>query len=356
MGGGLGNNPLAFRAALSRILVVLLFLMLLPIAAPAMGKWLWVFGLYLLSAVIWQYLIWRDLGGQLRAIGGGLADITLITFMVQRMGSVSTVLISLYIFLGVVNALVVRRPVAIGLALTGALAYVAVLIAECNGWIPHAPDGDFGTAVQIDGRQAVAAGVIVSALMLGTTLVVSRLVRAHRRRELLLIAANEQLKQLSERDPLTQLYNRRHLLSRIDIELARVERGHPLSLLLVDLDKFKAVNDAHGHLQGDELLRRVAAALEHAIRASDVAGRFGGDEFVIVLPDTEAQQATVVADRLIADVRATAEQTNPRSPVTASVGLALARESDTASDLLRRADEATYQAKADGGNRLATEM
>ena len=353
MGAAPGNRPLAFRAALSRILIALLFLTLQPLITPSMTRWWWVFAIYLVSALIGQYMIWKGVGGQARALGFGLVDIAVISFIVSRLGSLSTVFTSLYIFLGIVNALVVRRWVAMALALLASLAYAAVLAGEWQGWLPHAPDvAIIGTSGEFDGREAIASWVTVSVLLAGTTAVVSRLVIAIRERELQLIRANQQLEELSQRDPLTQLYNRRYLLTRLEVELARVRRGHPLALLLVDLDHFKAVNDTQGHLEGDAVLRRVAAALERATREIDIAGRFGGDEFVVVLPDTDAAQAAIVAERLIAEIRVEGRKTDADAPVTASVGLSTGRPGDNTGDILRRADEAAYRAKADGGNRL----
>jgi diguanylate cyclase (GGDEF)-like protein len=351
----LEKNPLAFWAGLSRVLLGVMFVGLQPLVAPTMGHWWWGFFAYLLIALVGQYMISRDMAGQLRVIGFGLIDIAVITFIVHRMGSVSTTMASLYIFHGVVNALVVKRRAALALALLGSLSYLAILIAEWEGWLAHAPDAISATHGELGGRAAAASALVVAMLTIASTLVVSRLVRSIRRRERQLVRANEMLHNLAERDPLTQLYNRRYLLDRIDYELARVRRGHPLALLLVDLDGFKAVNDVHGHLEGDHVLRRVAAVFKRATRETDVVGRFGGDEFVIVLPDSDPDQARNVADRLVVDVRAECGTPDAKTPITASVGLGVAAAEDSANDLVGRADRAVYLAKAAGGDQIAVE-
>ena len=353
---GLGKNPLAFWAGLSRVLLGVMFVGFQPLVAPTMGQWWWGFVVYLLLALVGQYMISRDLAGQVRVIGFGLVDIAVITFIVHRMGSVSTTLAALYIYHGVVNALVVKRRAALALALVGSLSYLAVLTAEWKGWLPHAPDAISGIHGELSGKAAAASGLVVAMLTIATTIVVSRLVRGIRKRERRLVLANEMLHQLAERDPLTQLYNRRYLLDRIDYELARVRRGHPLALLLVDLDHFKAVNDVQGHLEGDRMLRHVAAVFERVTRETDAVGRFGGDEFIVVLPDTEPAQAINVAERLVVDVRAECGAPTAKTPITASVGLGIAATDDSASDLVGRADRAAYRAKDAGGDRIAVEQ
>src|SRR5690606_35897552 len=99
--------------------------------------------------------------------------------------------------------------------------------------------------------------------------------------------------------PLTQLYNRRHLMERLESELARVRRGKPLAVVMVDLDRFKRVNDDTGHQRGDSLLQDLARGLARAVREADVVGRYGGDEFVVILPDTSPADAEIAAARVV---------------------------------------------------------
>jgi diguanylate cyclase (GGDEF)-like protein len=139
----------------------------------------------------------------------------------------------------------------------------------------------------------------------------------------------------------------------LERELARSRRGHPLALLMIDLDNFKLVNDEHGHLRGDEVLMQIAGALERSTRFSDVAGRYGGDEFAVILPDTDVEQARRVAGRLVEGIREVGARVDAKKPVTASVGIAVAESNDDARSLHRRADEAAYRAKQRGGDRIA---
>jgi diguanylate cyclase (GGDEF)-like protein len=119
---------------------------------------------------------------------------------------------------------------------------------------------------------------------------------------------------------------------------------------MMDLDGFKRVNDIHGHLRGDDLLRRIAEAIGGTTRATDVAGRYGGDEFAILLADTNQSQARAAAERLVHAVREAGSGFDAGKPVTASVGVAVAHDDDDPPSLLRRADEHAYRAKERGGN------
>ncbi|GAA4978912.1 sensor domain-containing diguanylate cyclase [Kineococcus glutinatus] len=151
-------------------------------------------------------------------------------------------------------------------------------------------------------------------------------------------------------DGLTGLANRRTFDAGLDGHLARAERtGSPCSVLLIDLDHFKSVNDRHGHLAGDEVLTALAGVLAAGSRPGDLPARYGGEEFAVVLPDTDADAATAVAERL----RAAVERMPASVPVTASVGVATCGPRHrTAVELLAAADEALYEAKAAGRNRV----
>jgi len=146
-------------------------------------------------------------------------------------------------------------------------------------------------------------------------------------------------------------------MERLDVELDRVLRyGIKLSVLMIDLDRFKNVNDSRGHLAGDTVLRQVGDLLRAEVRSVDLAARFGGEEFVIVLPDTEGPGAMVFAERL----RERVEQQNfaeagPPLGVTVSIGVASVdseTRATTPEALIALADEALYRAKNDGRNRV----
>jgi two-component system, cell cycle response regulator len=161
-------------------------------------------------------------------------------------------------------------------------------------------------------------------------------------------------------DALTGLFNRRYMESHIStlIEQA-VARGKPLSALVLDIDYFKSINDSHGHDAGDDVLRDFALRIRRSIRGIDLACRYGGEEFVVIMPETDMAVAAMVAERLRRRIAADpfAIQKGARSvPVTISIGIAALRgRDDNAASLLKRADQALYRAKRDGRNRVVPE-
>lgn len=163
--------------------------------------------------------------------------------------------------------------------------------------------------------------------------------------------ANRRLEELSRNDGLTGLFNRRYWQECLEDELGRAQRyGTALCLLLFDLDHFKQINDRHGHPGGDEVLRAVARRLRPLLRATDIPGRFGGEEFAVLLPHTVPAGGLVVAERIRAVMKAEPVSFEDRQiPFTVSIGLARFDAQDTsATELIGRADEALYRAKRDG--------
>jgi diguanylate cyclase (GGDEF)-like protein len=174
-----------------------------------------------------------------------------------------------------------------------------------------------------------------------------------------LIHNAELLKKLATIDSMTGLTNRRHFLALAEAEWGRFQRyQQPLSMLMIDIDHFKSVNDRYGHAVGDDAIISVANAAQQAKRSPDVVGRLGGEEFAILLPETDAAQAEIVAERIRERVESQQLAThNIQFRVTISVGIATASASTSGIEaLLRAADEALYQAKAAGRNRLAQWM
>ena len=153
-------------------------------------------------------------------------------------------------------------------------------------------------------------------------------------------------------DELTGLYNRRYLQAKLKEEKARADRyKRPLSILMADLDHFKVYNDTNGHQKGDELLAKIGALLRRRVREIDVVCRYGGEEFLIVLPETDGPQAELVADRLRAAV-ADAKLGSPSS-MTISIGIATYPKDAPSPELaIMEADSALYQAKSAGRNRV----
>ncbi|MHB1310781.1 MAG: GGDEF domain-containing response regulator [Gemmatimonadaceae bacterium] len=170
-------------------------------------------------------------------------------------------------------------------------------------------------------------------------------------------ADNARLEVLAHTDPLTQVLNRRALTVRLASELERARRyDSVITLLMVDLDHFKLINDTYGHLVGDEVLKEVATLLQNEVRSVDVVARYGGEEFVVVLPETSLVGATTFAERVREFVEATPFAASQGEPVriTASIGVSSYPSTTIHSvdDLFARADEALYRAKADGRNRV----
>lgn len=170
-----------------------------------------------------------------------------------------------------------------------------------------------------------------------------------------LVEHNAQLATQAARDPLTGLFNHGSLAARLEQAFAAAERyGRPLSFLMLDLDQFKRVNDTFGHAGGDQALQRVAQAILQALRKSDVAARYGGDEFAILLPDTDAYGAFVEAERIRRAVQQI--RLNPDYLISVSVGAATypSPATRTKDELMRQADQALYMAKTGGKNRTVS--
>ncbi|WP_147164910.1 diguanylate cyclase [Pararhodospirillum oryzae] len=165
--------------------------------------------------------------------------------------------------------------------------------------------------------------------------------------------ANRRLLTLSRTDSLTGLANRAHLNERFARELDRATRyGRPLSLIMIDIDHFKRINDAHGHLEGDRTLVALAGLTRANTRATDIVGRWGGEEFLILCPETDLIEARNLAERLRQAIRK--HLVLDGEPTTLSAGVATLGPGDTQDSVLRRADEALYRAKNEGRDRVCT--
>ncbi|WP_018951699.1 sensor domain-containing diguanylate cyclase [Thioalkalivibrio sp. AKL12] len=156
--------------------------------------------------------------------------------------------------------------------------------------------------------------------------------------------------EVAHTDSLTGVSNRQRLFERAHTEVERAHRHrHPLSLLELDFDHFKRLNDRHGHAAGDEALRRITQACREILRDSDLMARIGGEEFAILLPETDAHGAVDLATRILNTVREVRlPDFAPEVRPTVSIGCATLRDDDSFDQLMRRADEALYKAKANG--------
>ena len=157
-------------------------------------------------------------------------------------------------------------------------------------------------------------------------------------------------------DDLTGLVNRRRFIEALGTEITRASTfGTPLSVIVADLDDFKLINDLFGHHVGDEVLRRFAKLIEDHLRDVDVPGRLGGEEFAILVPDTDEAGATAVAERVRRSVREMALPLREGRAITATFGVAQFEHGESGDDLLRRADIALYQGKTQGKDTVAVE-
>lgn len=169
---------------------------------------------------------------------------------------------------------------------------------------------------------------------------------------------HEELHLRATHDPLTAMFNRRHFIEAADREIARATRhGRPLSLCIVDVDLFKPINDRFGHISGDEVLAKIAALMLSLVRDDDTAARIGGEEFAVLLPETDAGHAAAFAERLRATV-AGAEFRPGGEPrrITVSIGVTALREGrDSCGRMMAAADAALYRAKDEGRDRVVVE-
>ena len=158
-------------------------------------------------------------------------------------------------------------------------------------------------------------------------------------------------------DSLTGLYNRHYLDSHLEALLKRSKMdGRPLAAAVIDIDFFKAVNDTHGHAAGDQVLREIAERLVNSVRASDLTARLGGEEFVLVMSDTDMDTARTITARLCRSIKTApfaASVVDGGVTVTVSIGVAVVNQCDQSpEDLIKRADEALYEAKNNGRNQV----
>ncbi|MDT9001391.1 diguanylate cyclase [Paucibacter sp. APW11] len=233
-----------------------------------------------------------------------------------------------------------------GVTLLSTLVLVAGIVATAQGL------GPFATGRPEEAQLELMAFTFSSALtVLGVALQNRQLHRSQR--------FGEQWRAEAEHDPLTGLMNRRAFQPRLLLEHQRAQRsGRPYSLAMLDLDHFKQINDRHGHAFGDDVLVAVASLMRQCSRAIDAVARLGGEEFVILLPDTSPEEAFKAMERLrvaLASQRLLAPG-GVAVQVTASLGLAGWRGgADGANDVLQRADRALYAAKAAGRNRIVVD-
>lgn len=174
----------------------------------------------------------------------------------------------------------------------------------------------------------------------------------------MVVRAQRKLKEMATTDPLTGLFNRRHMQFLAESELARFERsGHPVSFLLLDADYFKAINDKYGHETGDQVLVTLSRLIRDELRTQDLVARWGGEEFLVLLPDTRADSARGIAERIRASLESFPwkQVADQNLVVTLSAGISELREGDDLNSVINRADHALYRGKGAGRNRVELE-
>jgi diguanylate cyclase (GGDEF)-like protein len=206
-------------------------------------------------------------------------------------------------------------------------------------------------------RHAAKQEEIVSSQIVEHTLGLKQAVNRVERTNRELYDMNKELERVARIDGLSGLMNRRSLFNAIDVEIERCHRsGTPLCGVMLDIDHFKRINDTYGHACGDAVLRAVGALLQRELRKYDQAGRYGGEEFFVVLPNASLQQASSFAERLRSSLEQIAvDCQNTSLRLTGSMGIAQLRTEDTRDDWISRADRALYAAKRRGRNRVVSE-
>ncbi len=187
---------------------------------------------------------------------------------------------------------------------------------------------------------------------------VARDITERKRAEEALIESENRYRELSILDDLTQLYNSRHFYHQLRMEIDRASRYHqPLTLLLLDIDNFKLFNDAYGHLEGDQVLSRLGQVLKKQLRQSDTAYRYGGEEFIILLPMTTSKDAAIAAERIRTDFKE--ENFSPISGknvhMTVSIGMGQYQPQEDMKTFVARVDQLMYQAKTNGKDRVSSD-
>ena len=295
----------------------------------------------------------------------GLAVLAVLDHPVGRFGGGGiTMLKAIWLNLGVVaSSLFVRadlRLLLLSVPLFGVL-YAALhltrrQVAVVTGvtWLGYlmgslALLGNHGMPLPGEGRLMVAFSVMLVAMFFMAS-EVTALRRAFERRRHRLDAAMQKLADLAMRDDLTGLYNRRYIMEVLTRQKAMADRGHVgFTLCYCDLDHFKRVNDRFGHQRGDDMLREFGRLLGSVVRSVDYAARFGGEEFLLVLVDADAEEAVRVAGRLGERTRELeVDLLHPDFRLSVSVGVAEFQPGETIENVIQRADQALYQAKASG--------
>ncbi len=221
-------------------------------------------------------------------------------------------------------------------------------IGEVRGGISISLDiEELQSKIRYNTITIVVFGIITILLLLGLIyFLMSRLIKK-------LDEARQTIEKIAITDQLTEVFNRRHIMSRFEEEFEKFKRlKKNVSCIMADIDNFKAVNDSYGHLVGDQVLKAISHRIRNTVRAYDILGRYGGEEFLIIMPDTSLEDARELAERIRTRVK---EETVNNATITLSLGVVCVEESDrSVDDIIRRADENLYKAKKGGKDRVVS--
>ncbi|MFY9841735.1 MAG: GGDEF domain-containing protein [Terriglobales bacterium] len=307
------------------------------------------FGTFLVSIIVYL-LISREYNPSWLSFASSGFDVTLVSIglaLFLAMNQPHTAVNSKVVFEGYFLAIAATslrydKRVCISAGLLAFGEYLAILYFAVTHWDLNSPIyapynyGVFGWSAQIS---RLIIMLTASALSLAV------------------VARGQKLLQLATSDPLTGLFNRAYVDDRFAIELSRARRyGKPLTIAVIDADRFKSLNDTHGHSAGDLVLRKIGAVLRDSFRQSDTAGRYGGEEFVVILPETDidtAQRKLESLRELVAGTPVALPARGAKVQVTISAGLAsFPQDGDDTARLFALADDRMFQAKKEGRNRV----
>ncbi len=288
-----------------------------------------------LFVVVIHDLLPADTLGPAKFVVEGSVAITVATLLVALTGGVVSPFFFVYPLIVGGAALVVTPSITLGLAATAALGYLLAVL--------------LGTENVLLGRPATTAtvGINLTAMILlaYVAMVIAREQRASRDAAI----------RLSTIDPLTQLFNRGFFFAALEREIARSARsGRGFCLLMMDLDELKVINDRLGHFHGDRVLRAVGEVVNEGVRRIDTAARYGGDEFVVLLPETDPTGAFVLAEKIrigVVDLDLALPETDVRPSLSVGV-VSYPDDGTTADELMISADGAMYASKRSGKNRV----
>lgn len=328
----------AGTALLASLVLFLLYLLrLLPLSIVVEGTTIIVGLIVALQAVFRSGLNQRFSDPSLTAPRVALAILVLMYLMYQSEAAryPLTLFYPVAMLFGVFR---LNTTQLLGLAAMALIAHASML----GLWHIHHPEADTTGSI---------AQLLILAIVLPWFAVMGGYVSRLRQS---LVETNRRLEHIAVRDSLTQLNNRRFLMDALKREMARAERlGTTFSICLIDLDHFKAINDTFGHVAGDAILKHFAGIASAKLRATDILGRYGGEEFLLILTDTDSIGASAVAERIrVSTADACCPQIRPDRRISVTIGVASWSAGDDLRELVKRADDALYRGKEAGRSRV----